>query len=237
MNTAQRIRCILLVVVMLVMVGVFVVFRRPPPQAHIGDAVHEKPLILRKNLALEIGDRTIAENQQFLPIPDNAVPIQWDRVEKSPRTVNRPGQRLPHSDMSPRKRRDVLQTERPGGAAPPLRTETFLVEERQPRPEPRYHRIVDGETLRDIAARYLGSPDRFMELFYANRAVLPHPDVLTLGARIVIPDADPMVGPIRHPAPQWSPPPRSETSPRAAETVTPPTPELSPWRSRTPQRP
>jgi nucleoid-associated protein YgaU len=52
---------------------------------------------------------------------------------------------------------------------------------------PRVHSIVDGDTLRDLAARYLGSPDRAMEIFNANRDVLGNPDILPIGVELKIP--------------------------------------------------
>ena len=70
----------------------------------------------------------------------------------------------------------------------PQRTGPPPSEPRPPKPPNiRYHRIVDGETLRDISNQYLGSPDHYLEIFEANRSVLPHPDVLPLHSRIVIP--------------------------------------------------
>lgn len=232
MNTAQRIRCILLVVVMLVMVSVFVVYRREPPR--VSDAFDERPLILRKNLALQIGDRAAAENQQFVPIPDNAVPIRWDRVERSHQAVNRTVPPLPSPMVPPRDPRDAIRPEGHVDRGPqPHGNEHRSVGQRQPPVEPRYHRIVDGETLRDIAAQYLGSPDRFMELFYANRAVLPHPDVLPLGARIVIPEAHQPIGSLTRPALPSLPIPPSTPSPRSPEPAPPPDPNRTPWRSRT----
>ncbi|HEY6564333.1 MAG TPA: hypothetical protein VIY86_07530 [Pirellulaceae bacterium] len=53
----------------------------------------------------------------------------------------------------------------------------------------RYHRIIEGETLESISARYLGSPDRALEIFATNRDRLTHPDILPLGLQIRIPSA------------------------------------------------
>ncbi len=58
------------------------------------------------------------------------------------------------------------------------------------RPLPRTHRIVDGDTLSGLAARYLGRADRFGEIYEANRDVLRSPDVLPLGALLKIPSAE-----------------------------------------------
>jgi len=51
----------------------------------------------------------------------------------------------------------------------------------------RYHLVVDGDTLAELARRYLGSARRAGEIFEANRDVLPSPDALPIGARLRIP--------------------------------------------------
>jgi len=58
---------------------------------------------------------------------------------------------------------------------------------RPAQPAPVVHRIVDGDTLRDLAARYLGSEARYLEIFEANRDLLVRPDLLPLGVKIRIP--------------------------------------------------
>jgi hypothetical protein len=47
--------------------------------------------------------------------------------------------------------------------------------------------VVEGDTLPKIAKHYLGSPDRFVDIFEANREILTRPDLLPLGVRLVIP--------------------------------------------------
>lgn len=49
------------------------------------------------------------------------------------------------------------------------------------------HRVKDGDTLPQLAARYLGDPHRFMEIFEANRHVLASPDLLPIGVELIIP--------------------------------------------------
>jgi LysM repeat protein len=55
---------------------------------------------------------------------------------------------------------------------------------------PPVHKIVDGDTLGDIAARYLGSAARAMEIFEANRDLLTDPELLPIGAELKIPARD-----------------------------------------------
>lgn len=57
--------------------------------------------------------------------------------------------------------------------------------------EPIRYKIVDGDTLRTIAKRYLGDSERFMEIFEANRDLLRSPGVLPIGAELVIPVGGP----------------------------------------------
>ena len=47
--------------------------------------------------------------------------------------------------------------------------------------------IVDGDTLADLAQRYLGSADRWNEIYQANRAALSDPELLPIGMEVVIP--------------------------------------------------
>lgn len=49
------------------------------------------------------------------------------------------------------------------------------------------HRIADGDTLSGLAERYLGSSQRFAEIFDANRDHLASPDLLPIGVELRIP--------------------------------------------------
>ncbi len=51
------------------------------------------------------------------------------------------------------------------------------------------HRIADGDTLGQLAAHYLGSADRWRELYDFNRDVLTNPELLPIGAELRIPTA------------------------------------------------
>lgn len=55
---------------------------------------------------------------------------------------------------------------------------------------PLRHRIADGDTLALLAQRYLGSADRQMEIFEANRHVLYNPDLLPIGVMLKIPPVE-----------------------------------------------
>jgi hypothetical protein len=59
----------------------------------------------------------------------------------------------------------------------------------QPVTPPRLHRIVDGDTLASLAARYLGDPGRAGEIFRANQEGLVNPDLLPVGKQLRIPSS------------------------------------------------
>jgi nucleoid-associated protein YgaU len=56
-----------------------------------------------------------------------------------------------------------------------------------PPPQSVRHKIIDGDTLASLAQRYLGSKDRYLEIFEANRDVLHSPDLLPIGVQLKIP--------------------------------------------------
>lgn len=55
---------------------------------------------------------------------------------------------------------------------------------------PRQHRITDGDSLEQLAIRYLGSRERAGEIYEMNRDVLASSDLLPLGRIIRIPPAE-----------------------------------------------
>jgi nucleoid-associated protein YgaU len=57
-------------------------------------------------------------------------------------------------------------------------------------PPERTHKIVDGDTLPNLAQRYLGRADRYQELFERNRDVLKNPEILPIGAELRIPSSN-----------------------------------------------
>ncbi|HOM16190.1 MAG TPA: tail protein X [Thermoguttaceae bacterium] len=53
--------------------------------------------------------------------------------------------------------------------------------------QPRRHRIADGDTLENLADRYLGDAALAIEIYQANRSVIPDPHLLPIGVEITIP--------------------------------------------------
>jgi nucleoid-associated protein YgaU len=58
-------------------------------------------------------------------------------------------------------------------------------------PPLRTHKIVDGDTLEALASAYLGSADRWLEIYELNRHVLPSPALLPIGVQLKIPPLGP----------------------------------------------
>jgi hypothetical protein len=52
----------------------------------------------------------------------------------------------------------------------------------------RTHVVIDGDSLERLASRYLDDPTRAVEIFEANRELLSSPDLLPIGAELVIPE-------------------------------------------------
>ena len=63
--------------------------------------------------------------------------------------------------------------------------------------QPQYvrHRVVDGDSLASLAQRYLGSRERYLDIFHANRHVLVSPDILPIGVELIVPAAPVAAGP------------------------------------------
>ena len=68
-------------------------------------------------------------------------------------------------------------------------------------PSPATHVVADGDTLTGLAERYLGTPDRYLEIYELNRDVLASPELLPIGHALKIPPK----GPGATPAPVESP--------------------------------
>jgi nucleoid-associated protein YgaU len=49
------------------------------------------------------------------------------------------------------------------------------------------HEVVKGDTLSALAKRYLGSANRYMDIFNANKDQLNNPDMIKVGQKLRIP--------------------------------------------------
>lgn len=61
------------------------------------------------------------------------------------------------------------------------------VSEASPQTAPNLHRVEAGDTLSSISRRYYGTPNRWMEIFEANRDQMASPNALRVGMEIRIP--------------------------------------------------
>jgi nucleoid-associated protein YgaU len=95
------------------------------------------------------------------------------------------------------------------------------------------HRVRDGETLSSIAYRYLGTRERYREIFQANRDVLASPDRLVAGMELNIP--------LSGDEPVLDAPPAVRASPTAATSARPTAAPMVPiatgvWRRSSAER-
>ena len=90
------------------------------------------------------------------------------------------------------------RTETPGTTSPvsfgpltqpslPATSSSSLATQRQSVEKPITHKLRDGDSLSALADHYLGSAERRLEIFEANRDALKNPDVLPIGVEIKIP--------------------------------------------------
>ena len=107
-------------------------------------------------------------------------------------------------DLAPEYRRQLVPSEppfsvRPQGSpgsalADPAARSSRTVPSVPSRSSPqssRFCKVVDGDTLRRLAQRYLGSSDRYLEIYEKNRDVLLSPDLLPIGVVLEIPPREP----------------------------------------------
>jgi hypothetical protein len=144
----------------------------PPAHSH---------LELRRGLSLSIGEGTprLANPVTMTPIPlpegEDALSAGSGFVPLAPPTMgdtDRPSASFPLQPVAD----STLNAAYPMDAPPA---------------ELRWHRVVEGETLENIAHRYFGNEKLAAEIFALNRDALSRPDLLPLGAYLRLPPAPP----------------------------------------------
>jgi nucleoid-associated protein YgaU len=63
-----------------------------------------------------------------------------------------------------------------------------LKTQKSDQPPARFYVVQKGDTLSAISSKYYGSPNQWPKIVAANRTILPDPDRLVPGARIIIPE-------------------------------------------------
>ncbi len=53
----------------------------------------------------------------------------------------------------------------------------------------RTYTVKPGDTLSKISQHFYGDPQKYEEIFYANRDKIENPDNLSVGTELVIPEA------------------------------------------------
>ena len=140
-------------------------------------------LVLRKHMEPRGSDPAVPEGHGGRPeLPD------------STSAVPRPGGRQATilTPMDPGEPPPSLAREYPAGGVPGTsRWGTSIglsfPDAAEPEESVRTHKIMDGDTLSALAERYLGSADRYLEVYEANRDLLPSPQILPIGVELKIP--------------------------------------------------
>jgi nucleoid-associated protein YgaU len=170
--------------------GVFVamLFRHDPPQEGLPTAESGDQLMLRKRSELPCGPPTTAERgeEQTLLAPLTPPVSPTPSLPDSATTRRTPTVLRPRDgNQSP----PGLPTDYPGdtayseGTAPLAGELNTSAGEKQART----HKVVDGDTLRLLAERYLGSGEAAPAIYDANRNLLSRPEILPIGVELIIP--------------------------------------------------
>lgn len=133
-----------------------------------------------------------------------APPPAGDALKTADATAAKPAA-SPQAEAKPKAKKQKKETSsRPADppAGPNAVAAKPAIAEARPKPKsrktapettPRRHRIAEGDTLTRLAEKYLGSRDRYLDLFQANAEVLFDPRLIPIGVEIVIPDRDTVV--------------------------------------------
>jgi len=142
------------------------------------------------------GERLVLRRQLVLPSDSQEVVVAPNpRIagshEFSPRPLDDRSPTILHA-MEPSEPPPALAEEYPGaaeqsGGGPRVDKTATRRPDGKVRTASSIHKIVDGDTLRLLAERYLGSAERYLDIYEANRELLPSPQVLPIGAKLTIP--------------------------------------------------
>src|SRR6185437_2720339 len=80
-----------------------------------------------------------------------------------------------------------LETSSPGKVLPVSRMPSMPSAAETSNLHWRTHQVQVGETLSSLSRRYLGTADRYRELYAANRDVLESPDQVPVGVTLKVP--------------------------------------------------
>lgn len=155
--------------------------------------------------AASSAEKQAAAAQTVNPVPSTAGTLVPDALAStaasSATKSSSDTTRLPASIGNPARPRDPLAAAKePPDLAPrygdSLGTTGYEVR-RLPTVSTATHVIHDGDTLEDIARRYLGDGNRWQEIYELNRQSLPDPDILPIGLELRLPP--PGLVPVKRP--------------------------------------
>lgn len=164
MRSENQRRTVAVAMLLMIVTGVIAFGRRRAPEDPVGETDSAAELLLRHPLTLSVGS-----------------PQHASQGREAPSIGSRP--------LAP------IPAERRLITLPPALDQITVHSASVPRSHSitRTHRIVEGDSLEQLAEQYLGSREQSIQLFQANRHILTRPDVLPLGKRIVIPSVQPKV--------------------------------------------
>ncbi len=171
----RKVKIVVASCVVLVAIALAMMFRREPPHPEPSASGPGDRLVLRKQSA--------TGNGQSKGHDDGLEPSAATSGGRKPTVPS------PVDSASPP---PALADDYPGrNEAGPTRWDTSIgigpPRAAQTEDSARTHKIVDGDSLVSLARRYLGSADRHLEIYEANRGVLRNPGILPIGAELKIP--------------------------------------------------
>lgn len=153
-----------------------------PGNSHHGEATTEA------TNAARTGSRDGASKPAVIrALPEDSSP--WSDVPRSPPDLSRKYEPFPHSgDGSGQPEQFPLPVDEPDRPVARIPMETDRARSLLPREASEIrHRIIDGDSLPDLADQYLGDRQLYLELYEYNRDILDSPDLLPIGQEIRIP--------------------------------------------------
>jgi hypothetical protein len=179
----RGVKIVLALGVLLGGIGLAMLFRRPSVPSRLPNPASDERLVLRQPSGAEPENPVVVDRltAQIAP-PDEVVP--------GPQPTWPPA--AGPADAGPGGPPPSLARSYPSFSGQPAESPSMTRSaERSPGErsgEPaRTHKIVDGDTLHTLAERYLGDANRYLEIYEANRDVLPSPEMLPIGVQLRIP--------------------------------------------------
>jgi nucleoid-associated protein YgaU len=158
-------------------------FGRPDPSAQPGSPGHGDPVTLRRRATTTAAESANAAARAGLAKAPLANVTRFPGSRESTAVVE-----AEKSDvLPPTLAKSFPAIESPVSARWGVSMDAPLSVSGGGRGRPRVHKIVDGDTLPGLAARYLGNAARANEFFEANRDLLSSPDALPIGIELKIP--------------------------------------------------